>query len=241
MTISSSPQLLVSVRSAAEAEAALEGGAHVIDVKEPLRGPLGPADAAVTAAILEVVAGRRPVSAALGELADRTAATAYSVAGLTFVKWGLAGMGRVADWPCRLAEAQGGIREEPSCRAVVVAYADWEAAGAPPVEAVVAFARKRPGGVLLVDTFQKAPARDAGAAPTLLDLIPLRQLTALCRSCRDAGVRVALAGSLRAAHIRECKHVRPDWFAVRGAVCADGRREAAVSAGKVRALVELLA
>jgi uncharacterized protein (UPF0264 family) len=234
-------QLLVSVRSAAEAGAALEGGAHVIDVKEPLRGPLGPADAAVTAAILEAVAGRRPVSAALGELADRTETTPYPVAGLTFVKWGLAGMGHVADWPCRLAEAQRGIGEEPSCRAVVVAYADWEAAGAPPVNAVVAFALKQPGGVLLLDTFQKAAARDAGAAPTLLDLISLQQLTALCHRCREAGVRVALAGSLRAAHIRELNPVRPDWFAVRGAVCAAGRREAAVNAGKVRALVELLA
>ncbi len=31
-------RLLVSVRSAAEAEAALTGGASVIDVKEPTRG-----------------------------------------------------------------------------------------------------------------------------------------------------------------------------------------------------------
>ena len=34
-------QLLVSVRSPAEALAALEGGAALIDVKEPARGSLG--------------------------------------------------------------------------------------------------------------------------------------------------------------------------------------------------------
>ena len=34
-------RLLVSVRSADEAEAAIAGGADVIDVKEPSHGPLG--------------------------------------------------------------------------------------------------------------------------------------------------------------------------------------------------------
>ena len=38
--------LLVSVRSADEARTALAGGATVIDVKEPERGPLGRADPA---------------------------------------------------------------------------------------------------------------------------------------------------------------------------------------------------
>ena len=59
--------LPVSVRSAAEAEAALAGGAAVIDVKEPDRGVLGRADGAVIAAVAGAAAERAPVSAALGE------------------------------------------------------------------------------------------------------------------------------------------------------------------------------
>src|SRR5437016_5096196 len=85
-------QLLVSVRSAAEAEAALAGGAQVIDVKEPLRGALGRADDAAIAAVVEAVAGRCPVSAALGELRE-TCWTDVPPAcdRLSFVKWGPAG------------------------------------------------------------------------------------------------------------------------------------------------------
>ena len=52
-------RLLVSVRSAAEAEAALSGGASVIDVKEPTRGALGRADDAVIADVVRSPAGRR--------------------------------------------------------------------------------------------------------------------------------------------------------------------------------------
>ncbi|HKB38458.1 MAG TPA: (5-formylfuran-3-yl)methyl phosphate synthase, partial [Gemmataceae bacterium] len=86
----SAPQLLVSVRSAREAEAALAGGADVIDVKEPRRGPLGRADNAVLRAVLVAIAGRRPVSAALGELIEDGGGSPLP-AGVRFVKWGLAG------------------------------------------------------------------------------------------------------------------------------------------------------
>ena len=62
--------LLVSVRSAAEAVAAVAGGASVIDVKEPDRGPLGRADVSVWREVRAVVPASIPVSVALGELAD---------------------------------------------------------------------------------------------------------------------------------------------------------------------------
>ena len=45
-------QLLVSVADAADAVAAIEGGADIIDAKDPSRGPLGPVSAAALDAIL---------------------------------------------------------------------------------------------------------------------------------------------------------------------------------------------
>ena len=41
---SAAVRLLVSVRNASEARAAINGGADVIDIKEPDHGPLGMAD-----------------------------------------------------------------------------------------------------------------------------------------------------------------------------------------------------
>src|SRR3712207_1522808 len=48
-------RLLVSVRSAAEAGTALEGGADIVDAKEPARGPLGAVDPVTIAEILAVL------------------------------------------------------------------------------------------------------------------------------------------------------------------------------------------
>ena len=61
-------RLLVSVRSADEARTALAAGVDLIDVKEPARGSLGAASPGVVADVVGAVAGRVPVSAALGEL-----------------------------------------------------------------------------------------------------------------------------------------------------------------------------
>src|SRR5437879_1712661 len=95
------PKLLISVRSAAEAESALAGGAALIDVKEPERGSLGRASDATIAEVIACVAGRAAVSAALGELLD-AGSVPYPDARLAFMKWGLAGAAMAGDWQLRL-------------------------------------------------------------------------------------------------------------------------------------------
>jgi uncharacterized protein (UPF0264 family) len=223
--------LLVSVRSVAEAEAALAGGASLIDIKEPSRGPLGRADSATITAIVRHVAGRCPVSAALGEMAEFTSLEKNK--GLTFVKLGLAGAANL-DWQNILSgHLHNGLGPGHSPQLVVTAYADADNAGAPPVDEVCRFACLQPGNVFLLDTYKKEKRL------TLLDWLPPQTVMAMCHRCREAGVRIALAGSLGPREIMELRVAQPDWFAVRGAVCTEGRREGAVCAEKVRELITI--
>jgi uncharacterized protein (UPF0264 family) len=224
-------ELLVSVRSAAEAQAALAGGAAVIDVKEPRHGPLGAAPEAAIREVVHHVAGRRPVSAALGELADGS--DIPSVPGLSYVKWGLARCERTPGWQNQLAAAGGGLRRtNPCCRPVATAYGDWRRAGAPPPQLVWEFVRNQGWDVFLLDTCGKD-------GTTLLDWLPGEELIRLCRQCRAAGVRVALAGSLGPEQIAQLKPAAPDWFAVRGAACRGGR-DGTIDGPAVRRLVQLV-
>src|SRR5256712_12388438 len=108
-------RLLVSVADPSEARAALEGGADVIDAKQPRRGALGPVRRDVLAAIRQVVGAARPVSAALGDARDEAAlgraAGGAAGLGVAFVKGGLAG-GVTEQRARRLAPgARGGARE----------------------------------------------------------------------------------------------------------------------------------
>jgi uncharacterized protein (UPF0264 family) len=95
-----------------------------------------------------------------------------------------------------------------------------------------------PGAVLLLDTFTKP--QGGARRPGLLDFLPPSRVSLLCRLCRASGVRVALAGSLDRAAVEQLLPARPDWFAVRGAVCPAGRG-GALEEVQVRELSELLA
>lgn len=227
-------RLLVSVRSAEEAFVALEGGAGLIDVKEPSLGSLGRADERTIQAVVEAVAGRQPVSAALGEWVD--GAGPLPDADLDYVKFGLAGCREVPHWRESLRAFRA---RQTRPELVFVAYADAECARAPSVEDVFDLAAQHPGSVLLLDTHCKAPlASLRHRRPTLLDWLPPHAVVALCMQCRQAGVRIALAGSLGLPEIDALLPARPDWFAVRGAVCAASDRQAGVERDRVRALVE---
>jgi (5-formylfuran-3-yl)methyl phosphate synthase len=228
-------RLLVSVRNAAEAEAALAGGAHVIDVKEPSRGPLGRADDATIAEVVRAVAGRRPVSAALGELQDFER-WPECLSQLQFVKWGWAAL-RTSSLPAAMADwalARRTCEQNAQCEIVTVAYADALRADAPDVEELVDYVVCAKQRVLLLDTFEKD-------GRTLLDWLNEARLEGIIKRCRTADIRVALAGSLGFHEIRALKRLRPDWFAVRGAACPGRQRNATIDSGLVWRLVELLA
>jgi uncharacterized protein (UPF0264 family) len=222
-------RLLVSVRSAGEAASALCGGADIIDIKEPSRGSLGRADNETISAIVDFVAGRKPVSAACGELVQELP---IPIAGpLAFVKWGLAGCGSETDWSSRLGMVTAKLPID--CRPVVVAYADWQRAQAPSPEAVTrsVFAIRR--GALLVDTWQKD-------GKSLLDFLSLSEIDMIIRRCQVAGIPVALAGSLDGTTMEALLPLRPEIIAVRAAACRNGNRNDEIDSRRVRRLVALL-
>lgn len=207
-------RLLVSVRSAREALAALAGGADLIDVKEPHRGSLGAATPAVWRHVALAVRSLRPLSAALGELRDIRPFDNDALQGYAFAKLGLAGCAALPDWQQRW---QAALAMLPRAIApVAVAYADYHAAGAPPPHLICAVGQQLGCRALLVDTFQKEHG-------DVFDVLGVDQLVKLFRQARDLDLRIVLAGSLRLDRLRDALGIWPDYVAVRGAVCQTSR------------------
>jgi (5-formylfuran-3-yl)methyl phosphate synthase len=224
-------KLLVSVRSKAEALAALAGGATVIDVKEPRHGSLGRANFDVWRDVREIVPRSMPVSVALGELAEWPADHAEEIprdawTGLAYCKLGLADA--PVDWVDRWRDLRQRltISGSPFPAWVAVVYTDWQAAGAPTPDAVIdaASAIDTCHGVLF-DTWDKGNGRG-------IDLSWKPQVELV----RASGRFVALAGSLNARTIRRLTALAPDFFAVRGAACMGGDRLGTIDPKRVSIL-----
>lgn len=226
------PELLVSVRSVREAEAAFAGGAEVIDVKDPnapTLGSLGRAADRTIAEVIRFISSRCPVSAALGELTETP--LPYPAPGLAYVKWGLSGCAE--PWDELLQAADHMEQVDPRCRPVAVAYADYQLVQAPSPEEVCDFACRNRWEAFLLDT-----ARKDGR--TLLDWLTVCEISWLSTLCHEAGIKVALAGSLGFEEIDRLVAIEPAWFAVRGAACIKGLRSEAIDPQRVRQLVELI-
>lgn len=228
-------RLLVSVRSLDEAIDAHEGGADLIDLKEPAAGSLGRVSNAVVAEVAGRFAPHLPVSMALGELTsldDDAPLISPAVSGdiegipqgVRFAKLGLAGCAATSGWPGRWSAAVA--RLPASCAPVAVIYADWQSARAPSPEAVLAQAVSVGCSAMLIDTFSK----EAGA---LFEHLSPSHIARLVKFARLQGLVTVLAGSLTLATAPLALQLHPDYLAVRGAVC-EGSRVARLMPAKVR-------
>lgn len=228
------PELLVSVRNLPEAEAAREGGADIIDVKEPNHGPLGCANPDVLAAIMEAPffpAGLRR-TAALGELIDVDISIVDGLpAGWHALKVGLASARQLPDWKTRFRKLAARLAAKGPL--LPVAYADAENGAAPPVAEVLACAIECRVPYVLIDTFKKD-------GRGLLDYLTPNRLAEISSVCRTNGLPLALAGSLSMASLAEVLPIRPQVIAVRGAACEAGVRSGMVTSQRVRLLREAM-
>lgn len=224
-------QLLVSVRSADEARRALDGGADIIDAKEPLAGALGAVSLPTFAEIVAAVASRRPVSAALGDLSDADLAegqaSAFARAGAAIVKVGFAGIASMSRLSAVIAAASRGAAAGGT-GLVAVAYADaLEANAFAPGVILEAAANAGAQGVLL-DTFRKD-------APSLFEWVTESWLTAWLRDAQARGLFTAVAGRLTIEDLPRVMPLGADLVGVRGAAC-DGGRDGRISEARVQRL-----
>jgi (5-formylfuran-3-yl)methyl phosphate synthase len=235
-------RLLVSVSEGMEAVSALDGGADIIDAKNPLAGPLGMVTSDAFQAICRAVRGARPITAALGEARDAAsvecAARDFVSAGAWLVKVGFAGIDS-DEQASRLLKsavvgASSGVRmrrdaaRDETAGVVAVAYADADRATSVTPDALVRTATEAGARGVLLDTFDKE-------GPGVRQLLPLATLAAWVARAQRAGLFVAIAGRLDAGDLAWVRRSGADVAGVRGAAC-EGGRAGRVTSARVRLL-----
>lgn len=218
--------LLASVRSAAEAGLALQAGADIIDGKDPADGALGALAPARLREIVTTIAGRRPVSATLGNLtaddpalAERLTATVAS--GVDLVKVGLFEPARLPQQLRALA------RLAPRHPMVAVWFAEQRL----PACLIPRLAAAGLHGIM-VDTANKH-------GPGLTGLWSAAQCRDLVTQARQHGLLCGLAGRLQAQDVVSLRRHEADYLGFRSALCG-GQRTRTLDPAACRAVRQLL-
>ncbi|MEO8157324.1 MAG: (5-formylfuran-3-yl)methyl phosphate synthase [Betaproteobacteria bacterium] len=204
--------MLASVRTLDEALIALDGGADLIDLKEPSRGALGALDHAAVRICVQTIGGRRPVSATIGDLPlmePRTMVAAVermAATGVDFIKIGFFAHPQAFDCAKALSELAG------RTRLVAVIFADE------PYDLALVNELSRNGfaGVML-DTAHKT-------GKTLREWRTGEELEEFVARGRSFDLITGLAGSLKREDIPPLIAIGPDYLGFRGALCRNGVR-----------------
>jgi dihydroneopterin aldolase len=202
--------MLASVTGPEEAAVVLDGGADVIDLKDPAQGAFGAVAPEALRATVAAVAGRRKVSAVAGNLPLDPGAVVPAVATLheAGAEWVKIGLFPDGDLPATLRALAPLARQ---VRLVGVLFADLD----PDFATLAALAEAGFAGAML-DTARK----DGGRLLTHCDLPVLARFVALCRA---HGLFCGLAGALEAPDVPRLLVLEPGLLGFRGALCAAGR------------------
>ena len=219
-------RMLASVADAAEAEAVLQLGADVVDLKDPRRGALGAVPLDAARAAIAAIARRSETSAALGdppydEGALLAGAQALAAIGVDYVKLAV-------DAPTldRLGDCLSGLARDVGV--VGMMFADEK-----PDFALLAKLSALGFKGAMLDTRDKT----RGRLIAHLDVVSLSQF---CSECRALNLMSGLAGSLEAPDVPRLMVLAPDVLGFRGALCRAHDRKDAIDPQAVALIRDLI-
>jgi (5-formylfuran-3-yl)methyl phosphate synthase len=237
-------QALISPISLEEALIVAEGGADIIDIKNIKEGSLG---ASFPWIISEVVKNLKPYdvlfSATLGDLPFKPgtaslAALGAAAAGAQYIKAGLYDVANEEQGVEMMVAIRRACKDyDPKITVVTAGYADYRRFNGLDTDTLVRIAERSKSDLVMVDTAIKDGA-------TLFDAMTLEEIRKFVDAGHKAGLKVALAGSVRTEHLPALQEVNADVIGVRGAVCGKGAslndRKTGIERDRVRSFMETL-
>jgi uncharacterized protein (UPF0264 family) len=231
-------KLLVSPRSVREARKAVEGGADIIDVKNPKEGSLGANFPWVIKDVLDVIPQGVESSATIGDLAFKPGTASLAALGLSslaldYMKGGFHGF-KTTEQAAEMASALAKAVEGSKCKLIIAGYADFQEIGSiSPLELPKIASDAGARGVM-IDTAQKS-------GWGLFDFMAPDAVKEFIDLAHHHGLICALAGSLKKDDVLMLQDMGADIAGVRGAVCSGGDRVGGtISTEKVKKLKQTL-
>jgi uncharacterized protein (UPF0264 family) len=216
-------RLLVSPMNIDEAQAALTGGADILDVKNPSEGSLGANFPWAIKAVVELAMGRVPVSATIGDLDYKPgtaslAALGAAFSGADYIKAGLLGVKSVEQAGYMLTNIVQAVKGYDRKKKVVAsAYSDFSRVGSISPMLLPKVAKSSGADVVMVDTAIKD-------GRSTFEFMREQNLSEFISLGHRLGLEVAIAGTIGFEDLAMLKRIDPDIIGVRGIVCGGDRK-----------------
>jgi len=216
-------KILISPKNEAEAVEAVNGGADIIDVKNPSEGSLGANFPWVIKRIREIVPRSIDISATLGDFphlpgSASLAALGAAVSGTNYIKIGLLGSKTFDNALFLMENVTKAVKDyDPLIKVVVAGYADHERANTLDPLVLPHIAERSGCDLIMVDTLIKDGKR-------LFDFMDIEACRSFVERGHAYGKQVALAGSIKKEDVSTLTELGADIVGIRGAACSGGDR-----------------
>ncbi|HID42982.1 MAG TPA: (5-formylfuran-3-yl)methyl phosphate synthase [Archaeoglobaceae archaeon] len=232
-------KLLVSPMNKEEAKKSIEGGADIIDVKNPAEGSLGANFPWIINEIADFSKEHgKEVSATIGDMSYKPgtaslAALGAACSGADYIKVGLFGV-RVKKEAINILNAVvKAVQDYDHSKKVVAAgYADYNRIGSIPPSILPEVCELTHADGVMVDTAIKDGS-------SLFDFMTTSEAELFISESHDRGLFCALAGNISWRNIDTVKRLNPDILGVRTIVCENGR-SSSISVRLVSKLIRML-
>lgn len=215
--------LLISPINTEEALEAIEGGADIIDVKNPKEGSLGANFPWVIRSIRELTPKGMQVSATLGDVPYKPgtvslAAAGAVVSGADYIKVGLYGTRNYSEALEVMENVVKTVNDfNEDILVVASGYADAHRVGAVDPMEIPRVAADSGADLAMVDTAVKD-------GKTLFDFMDQETILKFTEEIHGYGLKNALAGSIKEDQLKTLYELGCDVVGVRGAACTGGDR-----------------
>lgn len=232
-------KLLVSPVNIIEAKAAANGGADIIDVKNPKEGSLGANFPWIIRSVKEAVNSTRPISATIGDLNYKPgtaslAALGAAVAGAEYIKMGLFDIQTREQALDMSRHVVRSVKDyDPTKKVVISGYSDYGRINSIPVNELPSVCAESGADVVMMDTGIKD-------GRSTFEFMTSDELSAFINSAHDLGLETAIAGTIKFEDIDTLNQLGPDIIGVRGCVCG-GDRTSSIRQHLVEELKSILA
>ena len=230
-------KVLISIRSFEELVPAIEGGADIIDLKNPNEGSLG---ASFPWVIKKVRAydNNFPLSVAIGDMPNLpgTAALASSgaaICGVNIIKVGLYGPRTFNEGVKLLRSVVKATKDVNQDISVVGAgYADFKSFNGINSIDIPTICKLAGADIAMLDTYIKNGRK-------LFDFIDSENLSKFVNKAHESNLLAALAGSLELKDIKKINDLGADIIGFRGAACSGSdRKNGIVEINRVKKIVK---